>query len=98
MSVDTRFGRAKVKLPPEQPAIPQRKPGSAGYWLYLVPGLLLLLVIIVIPLIWNTVLTFTKWRGVGIRSSSVSRTGRSSSLTRTSGHRSRTPSGWSSRW
>ncbi|HYJ50682.1 MAG TPA: sugar ABC transporter permease [Microbacterium sp.] len=65
MSVDTRSARAKVKLPPEQPAIPQGKSGSAGYWLYLVPGLLLLLVIIVIPLVWNTVLTFTKWRGVG---------------------------------
>ena len=55
MSVDTRSARAKVKLPPEQPAIPQGKSGSAGYWLYLVPGLLLLLVIIVIPLVWNIV-------------------------------------------
>jgi len=47
MSVDTRSARARVKLPPEQPAIPQGKSGSAGYWLYLIPGLVLLLVIVI---------------------------------------------------
>lgn len=65
MSVITRAERgARTKLPPEEPAIPQRKGGTAGYWLYLLPGFVLLLVIVVIPLIFNVYLTFTKWRGV----------------------------------
>lgn len=66
MTVLTRPERgARTKPAPEEPAIPQRKGGTAGYWLYLVPGLVLLLVIIVIPLVFNVYLTFTKWRGVG---------------------------------
>lgn len=56
---------AKVALPPEQPVIPQRRGGTAGYWLYLLPGFVLLLVIVIVPLVWNVFLTFTKWRGVG---------------------------------
>jgi raffinose/stachyose/melibiose transport system permease protein len=41
-------------------------PGSSrnAYWLYLVPGLALLTIIIVIPLIWNVYLTFTDYRGI----------------------------------
>jgi raffinose/stachyose/melibiose transport system permease protein len=41
-------------------------PGSSrnAYWLYLVPGLALLTVIIVIPLVWNVYLTFTDYRGI----------------------------------
>ena len=65
MSVITRAERgARTKLPPEEPLIPQRTRGTAGYWLYLLPGFALLLVIVIIPLIFNVVLTFTKWRGV----------------------------------
>ncbi|GAA3029117.1 carbohydrate ABC transporter permease [Microbacterium dextranolyticum] len=56
---------ARVLPPPEQPAIPQRSGSTASYWLYLLPGFVLLLIIIVIPLVWNVFLTFTKWRGVG---------------------------------
>src|SRR5690349_20650064 len=55
---------ARPKLPREEPSIPQRKGGTAGYWLYLLPGFVLLLVIVVIPLVFNVYLTFTKWRGV----------------------------------
>lgn len=66
MSVITRAERgARAKLAPEEPAIPQGKGGTAGYWLYLIPGFVLLLVIVIIPLIFNVFLTFTKWRGVG---------------------------------
>jgi raffinose/stachyose/melibiose transport system permease protein len=65
MTVLTRAERgARTKLPPEDPSIPQRKGGTSGYWLYLLPGFVLLLVIIVIPLLFNIYLTFTKWRGV----------------------------------
>jgi raffinose/stachyose/melibiose transport system permease protein len=63
MSLTTRSGR--VKLPPEQPSIPQRSGGTGAYWVYLLPGFVLLLVIVIVPLIWNVCLTFTKWRGVG---------------------------------
>ncbi|MGC5170579.1 carbohydrate ABC transporter permease [Microbacterium sp. DT81.1] len=68
MSLATRTDRGKttrVKLPPEEPSIPQRKGGTGGYWLYLLPGFVLLLVIVIVPLLWNVYLTFTKWRGVG---------------------------------
>ena len=66
MSVDTRPTRkARAKVPPEEPSIPQRKGGTGGYWLYLLPGFVLLLVLVIVPLLWNVYLTFTKWRGVG---------------------------------
>lgn len=59
------FVRApRTKLPPEEPLIPQRRGGTSGYWLYLVPGLVLATVIVVIPLIWNVYLSFTDWRGI----------------------------------
>jgi len=65
MSVDTRPARTRrAKLPPEQPSIPQRKGGTGAYWVYLLPGFVLLLVIVIVPLVWNVYLTFTKWRGV----------------------------------
>ncbi|PRY65946.1 carbohydrate ABC transporter membrane protein 1 (CUT1 family) [Glaciihabitans tibetensis] len=37
---------------------------SAGYWLYLIPGFVLITVIVVIPLIWNIYLSFTSYRGI----------------------------------
>lgn len=55
---------SRTKLPPEEPLIPQRRGGTAGYWLYLIPGLVLALVIVVIPLVWNVYLSFTDWRGI----------------------------------
>lgn len=41
-------------------------PGSRprAFWPYLLPGLILLMVIIVLPLGWNVYLTFTKYRGI----------------------------------
>lgn len=54
----------RQKLPPEEPSIPQRSGGTAAYWPYLLPGLVLLVVIVLVPLVWNVYLTFTKWRGV----------------------------------
>lgn len=45
---------------------PSLIPGHARhtYWPYLVPGLALLTVIIVVPLLWNVYLTFTSYRGI----------------------------------
>lgn len=40
------------------------KHGSAGFWLYLVPGFALFAIIILIPLGWNIYLSFTEWRGI----------------------------------
>ncbi|WDF33946.1 sugar ABC transporter permease [Arthrobacter agilis] len=41
-------------------------PGSSrnAFWLYLLPGLALLTLIIVVPLLWNVYLTFTSYRGI----------------------------------
>lgn len=60
------FVRApRTKLPPEEPLIPQQRGGgTAGYWLYLIPGLVLVTVIVVVPLVWNIYLSFTDWRGI----------------------------------
>lgn len=56
--------RSADKLP-EEPLIPQRRGGgTAGYWLYLIPGLVLVTVIVVVPLVWNIYLSFTDWRGI----------------------------------
>lgn len=35
-----------------------------GYWLYLVPGACLLTFVIIVPLIWNVYLSFTRYRGI----------------------------------
>jgi len=94
MSVDTRPARPRrAKLPPEQPSIPQRKGGTGAYWLYLLPGFVLLLVIVIIPLVWNVYLTFTKWKGVRSPEFIGLDTGRSCSPTQTSGRRSATRCG-----
>ncbi len=37
---------------------------SPRYWLYLVPGLILVGAVIVAPIVWNIYLTFTSWRGI----------------------------------
>ena len=61
------------RSPPADAATPRARrapssqiPGSSrnAYWLYLVPGLALLTIIIVIPLVWNVYLTFTDYRGI----------------------------------
>ena len=55
----------RADVPPDEPLIPQRgRRGGAGYWLYLVPGLVLLTIVVLIPLGWNVYLSFTEWRGI----------------------------------
>jgi raffinose/stachyose/melibiose transport system permease protein len=60
-------------LPIERPVAVRRQrtddsllPGarSRGFWLYLVPGLVLFTVVILIPFVWNVYLSFTKYRGI----------------------------------
>ena len=64
---DTRALTTRDAAPRARRAAPSSQiPGSSrnAYWLYLVPGLALLAVIIVIPLVWNVYLTFTDYRGI----------------------------------
>ncbi|MEN3535934.1 sugar ABC transporter permease [Microbispora sp. ZYX-F-249] len=42
-----------------------RPRGRGGYWLYLVPSLVLFLAIIVVPFLMNLATSFTRWSGVG---------------------------------
>ena len=60
----TGTGRRSRRRPrgPEEGLIPGARRGT--YWLYLVPGLALLAVIVVVPLLWNVYLTFTEYRGI----------------------------------
>lgn len=62
MTTTQRPARTRVA---DEPLIPQRgSRGSGSYWLYLLPGFLLLTAIVVVPLVWNFYLTFTSWRGI----------------------------------
>ena len=36
----------------------------SGFWLYLIPGFVLITIIVVVPLIWNIYLSFTSYRGI----------------------------------
>ncbi|MEV4168461.1 MULTISPECIES: carbohydrate ABC transporter permease [unclassified Nonomuraea] len=42
-----------------------RTSGRRGYWLYLIPSLLLFLAVIVVPFLMNVGASFTRWSGVG---------------------------------
>lgn len=56
---------AKAAPTPDEPLIPSRGGrGRGAYWLYLLPGFVLLTVIVLIPLGWNVYLSFTEWRGI----------------------------------
>ncbi|MFV0374681.1 carbohydrate ABC transporter permease [Microbacterium sp.] len=59
-----RTRRTRASRPVDEPLIPQRTTSRAGYWLYLLPGFVLLTVVVVVPLLWNVYLTFTEWRGI----------------------------------
>lgn len=39
---------------------------SRGYWLYLVPGMIGFVVIVVVPFFMNLAISFTTWKGIGI--------------------------------
>ncbi|HAM25464.1 MAG TPA: sugar ABC transporter permease [Microbacteriaceae bacterium] len=40
------------------------KGGRGAFWLYLIPGFVLFIVVILVPLAWNVYLSFTEWRGI----------------------------------
>lgn len=43
-----------------------QRPGRAGYWLYLLPGLTGFLLVVGLPFLMNIALSLTKWKGVGL--------------------------------
>ena len=51
---------------PRRRLLPSLIPGSAAraFWPYLIPGLALLTLIVIVPLVWNIYLTFTSYRGI----------------------------------
>jgi raffinose/stachyose/melibiose transport system permease protein len=61
-----RSSRTRAQRPRRlAPLIPHPGGGSTGrYWLYLIPGLVLVTGVIVVPVGWNIYLTFTSWRGI----------------------------------
>jgi len=54
----------KAKPVPEQSGFPESGTSRATWWLYLLPGLILLTIVILIPLVWNIYLSFTEYRGI----------------------------------
>ncbi len=55
--------RTKSRHPHDAPRFPERGRGSLGYWLYFIPGALLVSVVIFYPIIRNFRLSFFHWRG-----------------------------------
>jgi raffinose/stachyose/melibiose transport system permease protein len=47
---------------PEASLLPHS--GRGGFWLYLIPGFILVTLIVLVPLVWNVYLSFTSWRGI----------------------------------
>src|ERR1700690_759873 len=45
--------------------IKRRESALKGYWIFLVPGILIFVVLIVLPFGVNIVVSFTKWTGIG---------------------------------
>ena len=52
----------RTRRPAEVSLVPHSS--SRGYWLYLIPGLVLVTIIVLVPLVWNVFLSFTSWRGI----------------------------------
>jgi raffinose/stachyose/melibiose transport system permease protein len=53
---------ARRRRAPEMSLLPGVR--KRGFWLYLIPGLVLFTIIILVPLIWNIYLSFTSYRGI----------------------------------
>src|SRR5690554_3336877 len=53
----------KRRHPADAPRFPERGRSSLGYWLYFIPGALLVSVVIFYPIIRNFRLSFFHWRG-----------------------------------
>ncbi|GAA0999495.1 carbohydrate ABC transporter permease [Subtercola frigoramans] len=59
-----KLPRAKKERVREEPLLPNSGKGGGGFWLYLIPGFVLLTAIVIVPLVWNIYLSFTSYRGI----------------------------------
>lgn len=66
MNAHTKKTRPRGQQPTVREKGMSRIPGSPSnrFWLYMLPGLLMLLWIIIIPAVWNIYLSFTNYRGI----------------------------------
>lgn len=55
--------RTKRRSPADAPRFPERGRSSLGYWLYFIPGAILVGVVIIYPIVRNLRLSFFHWRG-----------------------------------
>ncbi|WP_328852162.1 sugar ABC transporter permease [Micromonospora globbae] len=64
---ETVAGPRRPATPPETAVTrrPRRRGGRAGYWLYLLPGAVLFVLVIGAPLVGTVYFSLTKWSGVG---------------------------------
>jgi raffinose/stachyose/melibiose transport system permease protein len=53
---------ARSRRAPEMSLLPGVR--KRGFWLYLIPGLVLFTIVILVPLVWNVYLSFTSYRGI----------------------------------
>ncbi|MEL4320020.1 sugar ABC transporter permease [Leifsonia sp. YIM 134122] len=57
--------KERKKRPVEEPLLPKSgKNDRAAFWVYLIPGFILLAIVVIVPLIWNIYLSFTEYRGI----------------------------------
>lgn len=56
--------RAGLRAPESPSGSLLPRTGGRSFWIYLVPGIVLLTIIVIVPLLWNVYLSFTSWRGV----------------------------------
>ncbi|WP_297082152.1 carbohydrate ABC transporter permease [uncultured Demequina sp.] len=59
----TKVPWVRSTRPVEPARIPQRGAGKLGYWLYIIPGIILVGIIIFYPIVRNFRLSFFHWRG-----------------------------------
>lgn len=66
MNAHAKHNRPHGQQPTAREKEMSRIPGnpSSRFWLYLLPGFLMLLWIIIVPAIWNIYLSFTNYRGI----------------------------------
>ncbi|KQO97067.1 carbohydrate ABC transporter permease [Leifsonia sp. Leaf264] len=57
--------KVRTKRSVEESLLPKSgKNDRAAFWLYLIPGFILLAIVVIVPLVWNIYLSFTEYRGI----------------------------------
>ncbi|MDO8119820.1 sugar ABC transporter permease [Isoptericola sp. b490] len=61
--MSARSRSPRTRSPEDLPRMPEPGKSSRGYWLYFIPGILLTLLVVVYPIVYNVGLSFASWRG-----------------------------------